>query len=402
MKKFGVRFSASKWWQFASTTIIVCAALALLLVSHLETLLPGYSKAEVASAQASSSISTIIDNPINAPYKITVFAIDSVINNALLATRLSAAFFGVLTLGLFYIGVRHWHASRTAFLATVLFACSAWFLHAARLGTPDILLPFSILLLAVSSYWIATAEHSKLSYLAALVAIGLSIYTPGIIWFIILGLILRHKDIRLIRRRLPLQYQLLVYLLFIVLIVGPLTYSILKHPSVITALLGLPETWPSIVEAIKNFALLPVNLLAWTSEDAQTHLGNLPYLDSFAAIMFPLGVYYYFKYRSLARAKLLALCLIVASVLVALDGPVSPAILLPIAYIVVAGGIALLLGQWLTVFPKNPFAKSLGILLLTLAVTMSCVYNLRAYFIAWPNNTTVKAEFAQTSENLVQ
>lgn len=402
MKKFGVRFSASKWWQFASTTVIVGAALALLLVSHLETLLPGYSKAEIASAQASSSISTIIDNPVNAPYKLTVFVIDSVINNALLATRLSAALFGVLTLGLFYIGVRHWHAPRTAFLATVLFACSAWFLHTARLGTPDILLPFSILLLAVSSYWIATAEHSKLSYLAAMLAIGLSIYTPGIIWFIILGLILRHKDIRLFKRRLPLSYQMLVIALFITLIITPLTYSVLKHPSVITTLLGLPETWPGIVEIIKNFLLVPVNVFIWTSQNAQTHLEYLPYIDGFAVIMFPLGVYYYFKYRSLARAKLIALCLVMASTLIAFDGPVSPAILLPIVYIVVAGGVALLLGQWLTVFPKNPFAKSTGILLLTLAVAMSCVYNLRTYFIAWPNNTAVKAEFAHTSENLIQ
>src|SRR5690606_12968540 len=118
--------------------------------------------------------------------------------------------------------------------------------------------------------------------------------------------------------------------------------------------------------------------------------------------LFPLGLYYYFKFRSLARAKLLGACFVIAGILLAVEGPVTTALLLPLVYIVVAGGIALLLGQWLTIFPRNPFARSLGIILLTAAVTMSCVYSLRAYFIAWPNNQTVKAEFAHTSENLVQ
>lgn len=401
MEKFGVRFSLGKSWHFLSTVVIIGAALSLLLVSRLETLLPGYSKAEIATA-TNIGTSAIIDNPVNAPYKVTALVINKIIDNPLLSTRLSAIVFGVLTLGLFYIGIRHWHASRTAFLATVLFACSAWFLHIARFGTPEILLPFSILLLAVCSYWIATAEHTKFSYFAALLAIGLTIYTPGMIWFIALGVILRHKDIRLIRRRLSLPYQIALYALLVMFVVMPLVYSALKHPHIITALLGFPEAWPSIIEIIKNFVTLPVHLFIWSPENYQTGLSNLPLADGLAGILFPLGVYYYFKFRSLARAKLLGICLIIAALLIALEGPVTTALLLPLVYIVVSGGIALLLGQWLTVFPRNPFARSLGIILLTVAVAMSCVYNLRAYFIAWPNNTETKAEFRHTSENLIQ
>jgi len=401
MKKFGDWFSLGKSWQFLSTAVIIGAALSLLLVSHIETLLPGYSTAEIKTV-GDIGTSAIIDNPVNAPYKITALTINKVIDNPLLATRLSAAFFGVLTLGLFYLGIRHWHARRTAFLATVLFACSAWFLHIARLGTADILLPFSILLLAICGYWIATAEHTKFSYFAALLAIGLAVYTPGMIWFIALGIILRYKDIRLIKRRLSLPYQISLYILLLVLVIGPVVYSAIEHPQIIRNLLGLPEHWPSIIEVIKNFITLPVHLFIWSPENPQTSLGTLPLADGLAGILFPLGVYYYFKFRSLARAKLLVICFAIAAVLVSLEGPVTTALLLPLVYIVVSGGIALLLGQWLTVFPNNPFARSLGIILLTIAIAMSCTYNLRAYFIAWPNNTKVKAEFAKTSEDLVQ
>lgn len=401
MKKFGVRFSLGTWWQIISTAVIVGAALGLLLVSQLETLLPGYSKAEIETV-AGISTSAIIEDPINAPYKVTTLVINKVIDNQLLSTRLSAAFFGILTLGLFYIGIRHWHAKRTAFLATVLFACSAWFLHTARLGTADIMLPFSILLLATSSYWIATAEHTKFSYFMALLAIGLTVYTPGIIWFIILGLVLRYKDIRLIKRRLPLPYQIALYLLLFVLILCPLAYSIIRNPHIVMSLFGLPNHWPNIIEIAKNIVTLPVNLFIWALENPQTKLGTLPYADALVGILFPLGIYYYFKFRSLARAKLLGICIIISGLLVSLEGPVTVALLLPFIYIIAAGGLALLLAQWLTVFPRNPFAKSLGIILLTIAVAMSCLYNLRAYFIAWPNNKAVKAEFTESSKDLIQ
>jgi 4-amino-4-deoxy-L-arabinose transferase-like glycosyltransferase len=401
MKKFGEWVSLDTSWRFLSTVVIVGAGLSLLLVSHLETLLPGYSSAEVATISGIST-SAIIDNPINAPYKITTLVVNKVIDNQLLAARLSAALFGALTIGLFYLGIRHWHATRTAFLATILFACSAWFLHVARLGTADILLPFSLLLLAICSYWIATAEHTKFSYFAALLAIGIAVYTPGMIWFIGLGIILRHKDVRLIKRRLPTSYQAALYSLLIVLVIAPLAYSAAKHPHIIMSLLGLPEHWPNILEIIKNFVALPVHIFIWQPHNPVWSVGSLPFADAFAGILFPLGLYYYFKFRSLARAKLLGICFIITAILIALDGPVSEALLLPLVYIVVTGGIALLLGQWLTVFPKNPFAKTLGIVLITIAVVMSCVYNLRSYFIAWPNNTETKAEFAKTSENLVQ
>lgn len=400
-KKIGAWFSVSKLWQFTSTAVIVGAALALLLISNIETLLPGYSVIEIQSAKA-NSVAAIIDSPINAPYRVVALVVNKIINEPLLAGRISAAIFGILTIGLFYIGVRHWHAPRTAFLTTVLFACSAWFLHIARLGAPDILLPFSILLLAVASYWIATAEHSKFSYLTAIFAVAVTIYTPGIVWFILLGLIIRHRDLRLIKRRLALSYRITLYVLIAGLIVIPLLHGITKDPKLIMSLLGLPEHWPSVIQIVKNLLLIPVNLFMWASSNPLTHVGTAPIVDAFVAIASMLGIYYYFKFRSLARAKLLAACVGIGAVLIAIQGPVSIAILLPMIYILVAGGISLLLGQWLTVFPKNPFAKSIGILIITIAVSISCAYNLRAYFIAWPNNTDTKREFAHTSADLIQ
>lgn len=402
MKKLGVHFSLNTWWQFASTLVIVAAALGLLLVNDLETLLPGYSTSEVAATQTIQSLSHIASNPANAPYNVVAYVINVFLDNALLSVRFTSILFGAAILALFYIGTRYWYAPRTAFLATTLLACSAWFLHIARLGTPDILLAFSLLLLATSSYWIASGEHSKFSYFAAILAVGITIYTPGMIWLLCAGLYFRRKDIRLLKRRLSTPYRIALYIFGIGFIMAPLLYALSTQPRSMFALLGFPETWPSVIEFIKNLLEVPLNLLAWSNLGAQYQLANLPLLDTFAIIMLPLGIYYYFKFRTLLRVKLLAIIFLVSWILVGLGGSVTIAILLPIVYLVVAAGVALLLSQWLVVFPRNPLAKSVGVLLVTAAVALSCVYNLRAYFVAWPNNQETKQEFTQTSENLVQ
>jgi 4-amino-4-deoxy-L-arabinose transferase-like glycosyltransferase len=402
MKKFGAHFSLSTWWQYASTMVILGAGLSLLLISSIETLLPGYSAAEVSTAQSIGSFSHILSNPVNAPYNLVAYIFNSILDNALLSTRLTSVVFGVIMIGLLYIGTRHWYAPRTAFLATTLFACSAWFLHLARFGTPEILLPFSILLLAVSSYWIANAERSKLSYFAAMLAVGITIYTPGMIWLVAIGVYVRRKDIRLLKRRLPTSYRVALYASIALFIIAPIIFSIFKRSHGIFELLGLPSALPTITQFLKNLAEVPLTLFAWSSENPQMTLGNLPLLDSFAIIMVPLGLYFYFKFRTLLRVKLLLAASVICWILIGLGGPVTIAVLLPITYIIVAAGIALLLSQWLVVFPRNPFAKSVGIILITLVVALSCIYNLRSYFTAWPNNAQTKAEFSKTSENLVQ
>lgn len=402
MKKPKIRLSFNTWWQFASTAIIVGGALAILLIGRIETLLPGYSPVEVEASQAITSYSSLLSSPVNLPYNTVAYLIDAVIDAPLLAMRLTSVVFGVLLVALFYVGARHWYAPRTAFLATTLFACSAWFLHIARLGTPDILLPFSIMSLAISSYWIASANRHALSYFAALAAIGLSLFTPGIIWLILIGIIFRRKDFFLLRRRLPAKYRVALYICALIFVALPLSAILIKNPHTLPALLGLPSDMPSIVEYLKNLAWIPISTFVWSPENPIATLGNLSLLDSFAIILTFLGVYYYIKFRTLVRVKLLAFAAAALWLLAALDGPVTVAALLPLLYIVVAAGIGLLLSQWLVVFPRNPLAKSVGIFLVTTVVALSCIYNLRLYFVAWPNNIDVRKEFSQTSQNLVQ
>lgn len=403
MRRKGLYFSFDSWWQFASTAAIVIAAIGLLLFSNIHTLLPGYSASEIRAAEASRSLNAILDKPVNAPYKLAVNAVARVTNDLALSARITSGIFGAFTLVLFYLGLRRWYNTRIAFITSVLFGCSAWFLHTARLGTADIMLPFTVLLLAYCGYLVAEDGHRKLSYLGAALAVGLSVFVPGMIWLVILAAIIRRgKDFRNLHTRLSLPYKTLLSLISIVIIALPIVIAIYHSPDVSLTLLGLPADMPDFIRVIKDFALVPLSIFVWSKANPDFTLGHLPLIDVFAAGMFILGAYFYFKYRTLDRAKMLAAFAILAAVLVSLGGPVSIAMLLPAVYIVIGAGLALMLAQWTTVFPKNQLAQSVGIILLSAAVVVSCLYNSRSYFVAWPHNNSIKANFSHQTDNLLQ
>jgi hypothetical protein len=90
---------------------------------------------------------------------------------------------------------------------------------------------------------------------------------------------------------------------------------------------------------------------------------------------------------------LLAAFFLFGFVLVGMGGPVGLSVLVPLAFVVAAAGIAYLLHEWLKVFPRNPLARGFGVALVTVAVLVSCVYNLRAYFVAWPAVDTTQTIF---------
>jgi hypothetical protein len=172
-----------------------------------------------------------------------------------------------------------------------------------------------------------------------------------------------------------------------------LAYHFVQKPRDILTWLGLPDHFSAGQHLLKQFAGVPVHMFVRGPEYPYIWLGRAPVLDIFVLISAILGVYFYITHLKVGRSKLLLLMLIVSMVLIGLGGPVQFSLVVPLLYFFAAGGIAFLLREWLQVFPVNPFARTLGVLLIAAAVILSCAYNLRAYFIAWPHNKTAIATF---------
>lgn len=356
------------------------AVLAAALFWKLGSLVPGYAEAEQQTFNHSLAIGDLLDNPLNAPFLMLTRALAFVLPNNLLATRLAATVFGLVLLGLFCWLVRQWHGRRTAIIGTLLFGLSAWFLHTARLGTPEILLT-GVFVLTACGFWLA--EHK--SWLALLVCFALAalfLYVPGMLWFIAVGIVWQWKTIdHIFKNHLGIVSVGAVLLL---LLLAPLGWSLYKHTDLIMPWLGLPEQWPNVMEVLRNILAVPYHLTAANATQPLTWLGRAPILDVFSIAALIIGGYVYVRRASLVRTRLFASLLIVGAILTALAGPATLSTIMPFIYVLIAAGTGYLLDIWMSVFPRNPIARGTGLTLMGLIIGLVCAYHLTHYFIGWP------------------
>jgi hypothetical protein len=54
-----------------------------------------------------------------------------------------------------------------------------------------------------------------------------------------------------------------------------------------------------------------------------------------------------------------------------------------------------MLHAWLTVFPRNPVARTTGIALVSIVVVMAVSYHLTSYFVAWRYDPATLSAFRQ-------
>ncbi|MET0779263.1 MAG: glycosyltransferase family 39 protein [Candidatus Saccharimonadales bacterium] len=377
------------WPQLVLYAVLI-AVFSSLLWFNLGSLTGGYSPQELQTTLASTGWRHIFEQPVNAPYLVAVRLLSYLFDNHLLITRVVSAVVGLATLALFYILVRYWHGERTALVGTLLFGFSAWFLHTARLGVPDVLL-FGILALVACYLWLRNTG-SGLALLGCFILAGALLYVPGMVWFIALGALLQWKSVdRYFKKNL---WAVTAGGLLLIIALVPLGMAIYNHPEVAKVYAGLPATgWPMPFEVLKNIALVPVHIF-WQGQVQPEHwLSKLAVLDYFTTAMFFLGGYLYIRNVRLRRFWLMVAILSAGTVLVSLGGAVSLTILVPFLYIIAAAGIGFLIDNWITVFPRNVIAQSVGYGLVSLAVVATCTYSVRHYFVAWPQAQATKAVF---------
>jgi hypothetical protein len=159
--------------------------------------------------------------------------------------------------------------------------------------------------------------------------------------------------------------------------------------------IGLPKHLPKLTQIGHNLVQIPVQLFVHGPSDPVRWLGNLPILDIFVDAMLALGIYTFWQHRKLYRTKLLFGAAIISIFLISVSGPIAITILIPLIYIAAAAGVLYMLEAWQSVFPHNPVARAIGAVVLTIAVAISCSFQLRSYFVAWQHAPTTKAAFNQ-------
>lgn len=373
-------------------SICCLATLVLLLTFRLGTITPGFTEAELQQRAHTATTTSIVSNPLHLHQKVGQFILQKLDHKGPAAMRAPSVLMGLTAIVCMYIVLKNWYTTRVAVLGAFLFATSSWQLHFSRLATPEInfLMP---LLLLVGSVWMHRDKFMMFAPVLTLISGILMLYTPGMIWFVFLIFIWRRRLVKRVFKRLSAAQQVGTVLVS-VLALAPLVWAFALDTGLITSWLGFPETWPRPLAYLSNLVSIPRELFIRGAADPVYSIGHLPLLDVFTSCMVLLGIFVFYFKLGLDRTRLLFGAGAISILLVALDGPVAITLLLPIVYILASGGIALLLQQWFTVFPRNPVARALGVVLISSTVLLSAGYHLSHYFVAWPNVPDTKASFS--------
>jgi len=381
--------------QVVGWVILGAVSLGWLLLYKLSSLTGGLSVGEITAAVTPVGWHGIYHQPLDLPLKLVrsvIFALFP--NHGQTLTRLPNIVFGGLAIVSFAWLMQLWHGARTAIFASLLFATGAWVLHASRLASFDVLYLWATPTLLLLHVLTNRYSHRTIVWYGSALIWGLMLYVPGLVWLLIGEAWLQREALLTGWKHFGRWWQKSLYLLS-GLVWLPLLILGLTRPGNFRTWLGLPAHFVTPLHILKQYIAVPIHLFIRGPQYPDIWLGRAPILDIFTLLACLAGIYFYITHLKAARSRLLGFVAIIGIVLVGLGGPVGLSLLVPLLYVAAAAGIAYLLREWLKTFPNNPLARGLGLGLISLAVVLSCVYNLRAYFVAWPHNQTTRIEFQE-------
>ena len=394
-KKLHLKFSAFSldFWR-REYTIALVACIGLLLFFLTFGRVPELAaQQEIATAQSASSLQTILENPVNAPYKIVSLLTTQISSSIVMVRLVSFSIFVFACVSLMY-ALRHWHAQRAALLATIAFATNSVVLAIARLGTPLITV-FSWFIFASMLLWQLHSRSNKLVPAATLIGLGVLLYTPGAVWFFAIMFIVYNKRIMTLFKDVK-RRALMIGGLCAVILALPLIVSFIRDGNLLKEWLLLPETmqWGEIPTAILR---VPSAFIYRMPEEPLINVAQLPVFDLVGGMLFLIGLNAYRQKLKLDRTKLMVGCAIVGVIIGALGQIITAVVLLlPFAFSVIAAGIEFLLDEWHSVFPRNPFAQAFGSLLITIVIIFGAYYHLTRVFVVWPQTPETKNVYTQS------
>ncbi len=378
-------------WQPASIFAVGVLLTISLFTFRITSLVPGSAAVERHTAASSASVQAIYDNPLNAPYKLLQYGVHH-ISKGLATDRIISGIVAGVSIWLFYYVARRFTGKAAAIFATILYASSSALLHIGRTAAPHSMLLILFLLFA-GGFYMRFGRHNKTAWLLSALALVLALYTPGLIFFVIPAGLWQLKTFRR-NFDVPRRSHLILLSLAIFVILLPLIIGFVRTPTLIRDYLLMPATVPNPLTFLKNLLAVPFSWFFWAPTNPLYRLGRQPVLDIFTGTMFVLGCIQLIRNYKLDRFFLILGIFAVAALATAISGEFENSmILLPFLYLLAAIGIEYLLEQWRAVFPRNPLAKWVALIVISLAVIVSANFQTRRYFIAWPNNAATKAVF---------
>lgn len=383
-----------RWRYILGYSFIGLAIAGLLVIAGL--FIPGgLTQAEMNSVVTSANLNLSWQdfNPesiINLPYYLLQMASLSIFGVSTLSIKLPSLILGALAaLGLLLL-LKMWFRPNIAILTTLLVMTTGQFLYFAQSGTSHIVYVFWPVWLLLLALMISRRfKFSIIWKIMLFAAAALSLYTPLSI-YILLALIsaaLLHPHLRFIIRRLsPGKISLAAAGGLILL--APLIYAIVRQPEVGLVLLGIPSEWPNILNNVTLLITQYFNFLSPTTDALMTPVYGL---GSMALIL--LGVVRLFMTSYTARSYIITMWIIFLLPIIVINPDFNSITFVPIA-LLMAMGIDRLLSSWYSLFPRNPYARVVGLIPLIILIGGLMTSGINRYIYGYLYNPNTAGHFS--------
>jgi hypothetical protein len=382
-------------WQVLILPLVLCASAVLILLLfswRLGTLTHGMNGPEIAARKSSSSLTEIKNNPINAPHKLGQLLFQKLGHKGAFWMRLVSVIAALVILTFLFLLLKEWFGVFIATLATLLFAAIPWVTLMGRSATPDIMLLLPIPVIA-SFVWLSKDKRwSDIAWLVLCIVVAISIYTPGLLWLVLISTLLASRSLVKSINRVSGPFFVLGLSIFLILL-APLGYGIYFHTSVAKDILLYPHSWQSLGETLKSILWGLSGLAFKMRHHVDYTIGNLPILSVSVLALSLFGIYAMYKG---AKDKVYLFCaLIVVGIILAgiNNNPVLLTLCLPPIAIFVAAALRYLYIKWFKVFPLNPLPKALAVALMVLLISLQVAYGMRYSLMAWPHTVATKSTY---------
>lgn len=291
--------------------------------------------------------------------------------------------------------LRRWFRPSIALLATIIMITTGQFLFIAQVGTGTVMYFLWPIWLLLAATMITTSPHHKRFWkIMFFIMVPLSLYTP-LSLYLVLAIVsagLLHPHVRYVLKRMSLAHLLLLTSISLSL-AAPLIALILVDSRLLLELLGIPSSWPpDVLMNLQNISQQYFNFITPQSGPLMT-----PVLGLGSIALIVLGVWQLFKIRYTARSYTLVAWIILLLPILIINPQFESIAFVPLL-LLLANGLSYLLRFWYDMFPRNPYARFIGIVPLAILVAGLVVSGLGRYFDGYRYDPVTASSFSHDVE----
>ena len=332
----------------------------------------GLTQAEIDTLSATNSLGFNLDSLAtpNLPFHLLQLAFFKLFGVSILTIKAPAIVFSVTSsLAIFFL-LRRWFKPSIAILSLLIMTTTAQFLFIGQSATASVLyVAYTALILLFATLVLQRAQASQLWRIGLALTVSASLFTPYF-WYINLGLLIiallhPHPRHYLIAKKHRNKWLLAIVILLVMISV--MIFLCLRSSALLHNLAGLSSFHLDILANLKT-----IYYMYFRVETSVVSGQITPIMDWSALFLIILGLAKSFSKGYSARAFMVWTWLLLSVALVILQPQLAPVVLVPL-FILLAVGIETLLGDWYKLFPRNPYARGTGLLLISALISVMVI-----------------------------